>query len=181
MIKFNSQIARKLLGYYFINPQAKHYVNELARLLAVDLGNLSRKLTQLEKEGILAAENMGNQKYYFLNKKYPLLKEVKSIYEKNYGLKESLVKILQNLKGLRAAYIFGSYVMGKLDRESDIDILLIGSHSALEAKKSILPLQRRLGREFNIIDFTEAEFKKRKKQKDEFIQNIFKNKIIRII
>ncbi|MCX5657789.1 MAG: hypothetical protein NTZ48_06155, partial [Candidatus Omnitrophica bacterium] len=63
----------------------------------------------------------------------------------------------------------------------DIDILLIGSHSVLAAQEAILPLQRQLQREFNAVDLTEEEFAKRKKNKDEFIADIFANKIIKII
>jgi len=156
-------------------------VNELARVLGVDAGNLSRKLKELENEGIIVSEFSGNQRYYFLNQKYPFLQEMKKIYQAKYGLKEQLAKVLKKLPGLRQAYLFGSYAKGNFGRESDIDLLLIGQHSALQAKKMILPLQRELNREFNIVDFTEAEFIKRKKNKDEFIQDVFKNKIISII
>lgn len=181
MINFKSKITQKLLGYYFINPSKRHYVNELARVLSLDLGNLSRKLKELENEGILASEFLGKQKYYYLDKKYPLLREVKKMYEASYGLKERLAVKLKDIKGLKQAYIFGSFAKGNFSSESDIDLLLIGDHSSLAATKSILPLQKQLSREFNIIDMTEKEFKQKRAAKDSFLRNIFKNKIIQII
>lgn len=88
MFNFSSKIAVKILRYFFINPGKKNYINELARILEADPGNLSRKLAELEKEGILISEFSGEQRYYFINKKYPLLKEVKKAFELKHGLGE---------------------------------------------------------------------------------------------
>ncbi|PIU01988.1 hypothetical protein COT68_00300 [bacterium (Candidatus Torokbacteria) CG09_land_8_20_14_0_10_42_11] len=180
MFNLKSQITNKVLGYFFINPHKKHYINELANLLCVDPGNLFRKLKELEIEGVLLSEAAGNQKYFFLNKNYPLLKELRKVYEAKHGLAVIFQKKLKKLSGLKEAYIFGSYAKGDLSPQSDIDLLLIGEHSSLVAKKNILPLQKTLKREINIIDLTPAEFHKREKQKDEFLQNIFKKPIIKI-
>ena len=181
MLNFKSQITQKLLGYYFVNPHKKHYVNELARILNLDLGNLSRKLKQLENEGILISEFSGKQRYYFLNKKYPWLRETKKMFDASFGLKEILAKKLHELEGLKEAYIFGSYAKGNFGSQSDIDLLLIGSHSSMEATRKILPLQNQLGREFNAIDMSQKEYEKRKKESDPFLANILSGKIIKIV
>jgi len=81
---------------------------------------------------------------------------------------------------LEKAYIFGSYVKGNFQQESDIDILLIGDHSSLEAKRIILPLEKNIGREINIIDISIEELKLRQKKNDDFIKNIFSQKTIKI-
>ena len=88
---------------------------------------------------------------------------------------------LKNIKGLKEAYIFGSYARGNFGLESDIDLLLIGSHSSIEAKRSIIELQNQSQREFNVIDLMEKEYKEKIKNKDELLDNIFKNKKIKII
>lgn len=181
MLDFKSKIVVKILRFYFLNPEAKKYLSELGRILDIDVGNLDKKIKELEKEGFLASEFSGRQKYYFLNKKYPLLPEIQKIYELKYGLKEKLFDSLKDLKGLKEAYIFGSYAKGEFSAESDIDILLIGDHSSIEAKRLFFEIQKHLQKEFNIVDFTESEYKRRKKNKDEFIRNIFEGKIIKII
>ena len=180
MLGFRSKITIKVLNYYFLNPEKRHYVNELARILDVDPGNLFRKLKELEKEGILISETRGNQKYFSLNKKYPFLKELKKTFEAKYGFLNLIKEKLSKLKGLKEAFVFGSFAKNTLSPESDIDLLLIGEHSSLEAKKLILPLEKMIGREINIVDMTEKEFKKRKKRGDEFIKNIFSGKVIKI-
>src|SRR3989304_10527751 len=97
MFTLQSNTEIQVLEYFFINPEEKQYISELSRILKVDKGNLDRKLKELEKEGIIGYEKKGNQKYYFLNKQYPLLKEVKKIYEYKYGLEKNLNKILTKI------------------------------------------------------------------------------------
>ncbi|MDD3292651.1 MAG: nucleotidyltransferase domain-containing protein [Candidatus Pacebacteria bacterium] len=187
MTSFKSKITVKILGYFFLNEDRKHYINEFAQILDEDAGNLFRKLKELEKEGILSSEKIGQEKYFFLNKKYVLLKELKSMYENKYGLAEKIKERLLNLKGLESVYIFGSYAKNKsgkestFNSESDIDLLLIGSHNSLIAKKAILPLEKVMGRDINIIDFSSSDFEKKRKEKDDFIENIFKEGVIKII
>lgn len=181
MFNLKSKITIKILGYFFLNQESRKYLNELAKILEADAANLDKKMKELEKEGILLSEFSGRQKYYFLNKKYPFLAEVRKIYEAKYGLKEKLYSALKDLKGLKEAYIFGSYTKGNFEAESDVDLLLVGGHSSIEAKRLLFNLQKQTEREFNIVDLTEKEYLSRKKRKDEFIGNIFKGEIIKII
>jgi len=181
MFNFNSKITNKILRYFFINQHEKKYINELARITDIDPGNLSRKLQVLENEGILCSEFLGNQRYYYINKRYPLLKEVKNIFELKCGLADLIAEKLKKIKGIKEAYIFGSYVKGNFEPESDIDILIIGDHSVLEVDRQLIPLQEKINREINTIDISKSEFIKRKKNKDEFIKNILSKEHIKIL
>jgi predicted nucleotidyltransferase len=105
---------------------------------------------------------------------------LKKIYNAKYGVVELLKQKIKNLKGLKSSWIFGSYAKNSFQQESDIDLLFVGNHSSLEAKRLILPLGKDLGREISIVDMTEKEFESRKKKKDEFIKNIFSQKTIKI-
>jgi len=181
MFNFNSKIAVSVLRYFFINPSEKKYINELARSLGADPGNISRKLQELENEGVLISEFFGKQRYYSLNKKYPLLKEIKKAFELKHGLGDLVADSLKKIEGIKEAYIFGSYAKGEFEAESDIDVLIIGNHQVMEATKALLPIQEKIKREINVVDLTEKEFEKRKNDKDEFISNIFEGKTIKII
>jgi predicted nucleotidyltransferase len=181
MISFRSSITQKLLTYFFLNKTKEFYVNELARFLNADPKNLDKKLKELEKEGIFKNEFRGKQRYYSINHQFPLLNEYEQIFNKTIGLEYQLKNILQKTKGLEEAYIFGSYASNKLDVLSDIDLLIIGSHKSLDVEKAILPLQKTIGREINIIDITKEEFEEKKIKKDPFIKHIFSKQIIKII
>lgn len=97
MFNFKSKITEKLLGYFLMNPRAEHYVNELAKLLDADPGNLDRKLKELAREGVFVSKNIGNQKHYSLNQAYPLLNELKKIYNLKYGVEGKLTATLKNM------------------------------------------------------------------------------------
>lgn len=181
MINFKSNITQKLLDYFFVNKKSSNYVNELARILELDPGNLFRKLQELEKEGILISEMKGNQKYYSLNSKYPLLSEYKKLYDKKYGFLNDLKKYLKKIKGLKKAFIFGSFVKGNFSPDSDIDLCLVGDHDYESVSPIILSLEKRLGREMSVVDFGTKEFDKKNKNGDEFIKNILSSKIIELI
>ncbi len=181
MINFKSKITQAVLGYFFINPRAEMFLNEMARKFKVDRGNLARKLAELEREGMLLKNKKGNLSLYTVNREYSFLPELKKIFVKSFGLEYELKKRLKNIKGIKSAVIFGSYAKDELSAEGDIDLLLIGSHKALEAQGEIIKLQSKLDREINAIDMTESEFARRKQNKDEFIANIFAGKIIKII
>lgn len=180
MFNLKSQIAQKVLNYYFLNPEAKIFIRELSRVLKVDAANLQKKLRELEKEGILVGETDGNQKYYSLNEDYSLLEEVKKMFDVKYGLPEILRKKLRKLKGLEQAYLYGSYAKGQLGVESDIDLLFIGKHSSLDAARVISPLQEQFKREFNVVNMSLDEFEKKRKRKDEFVTNILEGEVIKL-
>lgn len=181
MLNLKSDIIIKVLGYYFINPKAKHYVRELAELLKVDPGNLSKKMSELKKEGLFLVEKEGKNVYYLLNKKFPLLSEYKNIYETKFGVAESLKQALKEIVGLKEAYIFGSYVKNNFEEGSDIDLLIIGDNDHAQISRHISPLEKRWHREINVVDFSPKEFSQKIKNKDSFLSNIFSDKTIKII
>jgi len=109
MISIESKITRKLLNFFFLHEKEDFYINQLVKQLKVDKRNLVKKLKQLEKEGLFMSEMRGNQKYYWLNKDYPLYQEYKKIIMKSVGLEKKLGDMLKRTVGVKEAYIFGSY------------------------------------------------------------------------
>ena len=180
MISLRSKVAIKLLDYYFLNPDAKAYINELARILELDPKNTESKLKEFEREGLFKSEFRGKERYFFLAKDNPVLEHYRQIFLKTYGIEKRLKDMISNIKGLKEAYIYGSYATNKMDSSSDIDILAIGSHSVLELQRVIVKLQKDTGREFNVTNLSLKEFAARKKDKAHFINSVFKTKIIRL-
>ncbi len=181
MFRLRSQITIKLLRYFFLNPEKKPYINQLAKELGVDPANLFRKLRELEKEGVLFSEKQGNQRHYGLNLEYPWLDNLKRHYQTRHGLADLLEARLKDLSGLQEVYLFGSGAKGELEGESDLDLILVGNHSSIAAKKAVFPLEKEIGREINLVNLSEKDFKKRKKQKDDFVGRVMSGKTTRIL
>ena len=180
MLSFKSQTIQKILSYYFINSHAKHYVNELARLLELDPKNTHKKLTELEEEGILKSEFQGNQRYFFLSSS-PLVKTYKQLLSQTFGLEMQLKKALSKVEGVKESYIYGSYAKGLMSAGSDIDLLVVGGQSAVVLQKAVNLIQKNSGRELNIVNMSEKEFESKKNGKNPFIVNVLKGKTIKII
>lgn len=178
MISLRSKIAKKLLIFLFFNDEKSYYINELVKILKLDKRNLIKKINELEVKGLLKTEYLGNLRFVKINKKYPLFKEYKAIIMKTIGLESKLKTLINKYNTIAMIIIFGSYASNEMDIESDIDVLIVGSHNIIDLQKEILKLQRELQREFNVINMSENEFKTKKKDKDPFITEILRNKYI---
>ncbi len=181
MIPLRSKVTKKVLNLFFLNEKERFYINELAGKIKEDPANVHKKLLELKKEGILSDEFSGKERYFFLNPKYPFLKEYKKIVLKGLGFERILKEKLKKIKGIESVYIFGSYAKNRLSLESDIDILIVGDFDTLKVQKVILEIQKLTGREINSIELTKKEFAKREKEKDELIADIFSQKYIKIL
>lgn len=180
MISLRSKITKAVLGYFFLHEQAEEYINELARKLSLDSGNLTRKLKELEAIGILMSSVRGKETYYSIHKEYPLLKEYKKIILKTIGFEAQLRQTLEKISGIKNAYIYGSYAQNQMNANSDIDVLVIGDHDTLELQKKIATLQKSMDRDINVTQISLKESQKKEKT-DSFYKGILKKPKIKII
>jgi predicted nucleotidyltransferase len=181
MIIPRSKVSKKILGYFILNPQRRHYINELAGILNLDPKNTYRALMELEKGGILVSEFIGKSRFFKLNKKYPLLSNYKKIFLSTAGIEYQLKNICQSLAGAKEAYIFGSYAKGDMDASSDVDVLVVGEHSSVELQRQLSKIQKETGREINAVSFSLKEFQDKKRKGDPFIKSILNTKHIKLL
>src|SRR5215831_9183845 len=129
MFDFRSRTRRRLLAYYFTNPTARHHLRDLAERLSTDPSNLSKELRRLERAGLFRSEVSGRQKYFQLNREYPLFDEVRRIVGKTIGAVETIRESLKKIEGIDEAYLYGSFARNQQDAASDIDVLVVGTPS----------------------------------------------------
>ena len=180
MISLRSKITQAVLDYFILHEGKADYVNEIARRLELDDGNLSRKLKELQQQGILKSENRGKELYYSLNSSFPLLKEYKKIIQKTFGLETTLKKKLKELDGIEEAFLFGSYAQDAMDLSSDIDLIVVGNHSTLKLGRIIAEIQKKVQREINVIAFGTNEYESKKKS-DPFLKSVLRKKRIQLL
>ncbi|MBI2118925.1 MAG: nucleotidyltransferase domain-containing protein [Elusimicrobia bacterium] len=181
MISLKSVITRKILNYFFLNPQEDLYVNEIERKLHLDKRNLIKKIRELESQGFLNHEARGNLKLYSINQNHPLYAEYRKIVLSTVGFEDQLKTILKTRKDIQEAYLYGSYPQNAMDSSSDIDLLIVSKGSAISLQKSLSPLQKEIQREINVINMDEQEFKRRIQKKDSFLSQVLKQKHIKLI
>ena len=93
----------------------------------------------------------------------------------------TLASAIKSIKGISEAYIFGSFAKNTMDEASDIDLLVLGSHSPREIAKSLKVIEKHMGRIINVVNISKNELNRRKKDKDPFVMNIFSEKHIKIV
>lgn len=79
MMKLLPKNKTKLLKFFFSHPEQQFYMQEIGRCMGKKPGVFQRTLYDLEKQGILKSEYKANARYFTVNRKYPLYKELKTI------------------------------------------------------------------------------------------------------
>ncbi len=181
MISLKSKITKKLLETFFLNEKDSFYANEVARKIGEDPSNVYKKLIELKSEGLLLDEFRGKERYFFINKKYPFIREYKRIVLKGVGFEKIIKEYFESIDGVESVYIFGSYASGKFSEESDIDVLVVGDFDFNQSQKALLEIQKRAGREVNAVELSKDDFSKRVKDKDPLLEDIFSRKNIKLI
>jgi len=174
---FKSRIRSDLLQIFFSNPEDSFYGRELARKIGTSAGNTRKMLMRLKDEGLLGTTEMGNLKFYSVNRAYPLFFEFKKIIDKTVGIEHQLRMGFRSLKGLKFAFLFGSYVKGDFMADSDIDVFVIGDVDENELMKKIKKVEEIVGREVNFHVADEREFVEKLKGKF-FYKDIVRNYIL---
>jgi predicted nucleotidyltransferase len=181
MLDLRSQTRRRLLAYYFTNLDARLHVRDLAGRLQLDPSNLSKELRRLEREGLFCSEVSGRQKYFRLNRRYPLFREVRSIVAKTIGAVPRITAALRGIPGIEEACLYGSFASGRQDAASDIDLLVVGAPHGEKLADAVRQVERFLGREINYTVLSRREFVSHRARKDAFLESIRQNKRVELI
>jgi predicted nucleotidyltransferase len=181
MLDLRSKARQRLLTYFFTNPTARHHLRDLAERLGIDAANLSKELRRLEQDGLFESEVSGRQKYFHLNRAYPLFQEVRGIVTKTVGAGHLIAQSLKRIDGIDEAYLYGSFARNQQDAASDVDVLVIGTPSDRALAEAARRLERQLGREINCTVLTRKEFEARRARKDAFLEGVWHNKRVSLV
>lgn len=177
-VLLNTKLRKNLFSYTFTHHDEDFYVRELSVLIAADPGNLSRELRKLEQEGLYKTFKRGREKFYSLNKDYPLYNELKNIIFKTEGVEGSIKELVSKYKGIETAFIYGSYAKDKDKKASDVDLAVVGEFAQGKFMQDIRGLESKLNREINFTVYSPGEFDKEKKKEGSFLNIVLKGKII---
>jgi len=176
-----SETRVKILALFFLNPDRKFYVREIARRTGENINSVRRELQKLESIDLLRNEREGNLKYYAANKKMPIYEELKRIFLKTEGLGEIMKENLSKLGGVKFAFVYGSFAKGEERLKSDIDIMIVGEVDEKKLIPLIRKLEVQLSREINYTLLTTVEFELRMRKGDPFITDVLRERKIMLV
>ena len=109
---------QRMLGILYGQPDRCFYANEAIKLADSGSGAVQRELAALTASGLVAMEQVGNQKHYQANRSAPIFSELRAILQKTVGLAAPLREALQAMADhVTAAFVYGS-VAKKTDMAS---------------------------------------------------------------
>ena len=162
------------------NYLAKYTATELSKITNLPQQTISRSINTLCKNKILSYEIQGKNKLFFFNPNkqstnmiFNILETEKSL---NFILKLKKISIIINelLKCSEAIIIFGSYSSETHNKDSDIDIIILGKHN----KKEIIKIKEKQIIKINEHYFTFSEFEKILNKKNTLAIEIYKNHLL---
>jgi len=173
-----SKTKRKMLKLFVLHPEKSFYVRQIEKLIQEPVTAVRRELSYLEKAGFLKSWKEGNLKYFEVNKSFPFHAELKKVIYSTIGLRDYLEEKLHDFNSIDLAFIYGSVARDEEGKQSDIDLLVVGSVDQGNLHKTISGFEEELGREINYTLMTKQEFDGRTQRNDPFLKRILKEKKI---
>jgi predicted nucleotidyltransferase len=142
----------------FSEPEHAFGARELAARAGIDPGNASRWLRRWSACGLIERlYERGIPRYRASTD--PQLVFLQRFLQQGSQWVEALRSQLRELDDrVDAAAVFGSAASGKLQGDSDIDLLLLTSMSRLEAQTAFKAIGRRIGRAVNVLAYRPAQW-----------------------
>jgi len=164
----------RVFRWLFGQPERSYHLSELRRLTGLGSASLQRELNKLAEAGLVRSERVGNLRRFQANAESPVYEELVGLTRKTLGvepmLREALVPLAPKLE---TAFIYGSVAKGTDTAKSDIDVMLVAKNLLLSKVLELLvPLEAQLGRKINPTCLTPAEFKRRRAERDSFVNRV---------
>lgn len=173
---------RSILSVLYGHVDETFYVRQLVRVAGGGTGAVQRELKTLAEAGLIRRTGKGRQVYYQANRQCAVFPELKSLIMKTAGMGDALkMAILPLAERIRTAFIYGSVARGHENRESDVDLFVIGDVTSAEVAEILSPVQLTLNREINPTIYPVEEFRAKQAAGHHFIKSVLEgNKVFLI-
>ena len=159
-------------------PEKWWYLSELAEFLHTRPSSLQRELSSLEQSGILQQRKDGRRTYFRAEMRSPIFRELRSIFEKTAGLIPTLTGALRPFESkIVCAFVYGSIARREEHAASDVDLMVIGNVGLGDLAPSLRKVEKRVGREVNVTNYSADEFRKKVAQGDHFLTTVLKGRL----
>lgn len=163
---------RAVLGIFLLDPSVRIHQREIARQASANLRSVQVALDRLERAGVLRAERSGNRLYYSAieSEQFNSLREALS---PEIGLVAAMRDALGRFgDAIEAAFIFGSVARGDDRIGSDVDLLVVGDVPDRDLFPAIGEVERRLGREVNVLKYRREQFERLRANDSHFVRSV---------
>jgi len=170
-------IKKLIKRYFYLHPTAKLRVRGIEREAKVPLPSVIRYVKDLESEGILKKNILGDVVFYSANRSSPNFLRKKASFNLNElfesGLVDSLIENFSN----PIVICFGSYAKGEDIESSDIDIYL-----ETQSKKGIdlSTYEKKLSRKIHVFKHRSIRRIKNKELMNNVVNGVILNGFLEV-
>ena len=169
----------EILSIFFTHPEKDYNLTEIGEIIKKKPGVFKKTMDSLEKWGILISRKRGNQRLYKIYENFRFISEMKSMVEKTFGAEGLIRDLVNSIKGIKTAFIYGSYAKDALRPDSDIDLLIVGNPNIEdELLGKITILEKKIDREINYTFHSLKDYKENIKKKNPFLEEVLNDKYI---
>lgn len=137
---------------------AELHTNEIIRRTGANSRSVQTALEKNERSGLLTSRRVGNLRLWRMDPSNPVYPSVRELFARTRGVPAQLADALRPMRGVKLAFLFGSYVTAMDNPTSDIDLFVVGDLDWAEVGAAARKAGRQVGREVNPIVWSEAEF-----------------------
>ncbi len=149
--------ARDVLALLIDTPGQELHTREIARRVSADPHPVHRALAHLLAAGVIQSRPLGNLRLWSVREDSPLVPPMRDLIRQTSGVAARLRTALGPMKGLQFAFLFGSYAAGRDERDSDIDLFLVGAVDWRRLSLIATQLAADLGRDIEPVVWTLEE------------------------
>ena len=156
---FRSELQLRMLGLLLSSGQDAWTAPQLAQTLAANPVAIHRELHRALASGLLVREAIGKTYVYRAATDSPLYEPLRLLLDRTVGVEAELKRALEDVPGLEAAFIHGSFAeKTNLRPTSDVDLLVLGNVDSHALRRRVREIEGRVGREIDVMAYTPEEF-----------------------
>jgi len=167
-----SRKAFEIIEFFIENQDKEIYQSEISRKLRISRNTAFKWLGLLTKNNFLNERTSGKMKFFWLNKDNVVVKQTKVLI--NVAKLSDVLRFVE--EGLEI-YLYGSAAKGEEDKESDVDLLIIGRIEREKLVKIVEDARHAMRREIRPLVLTPLEYAKLSRRDKVLHENIEKSKV----
>ena len=160
---FRSDAQGKILAAILLAGAPEQPLTNVARDAAVPLTTVLREVDRLEKAGVVRTRKLGQARLVSADEAYPLAAPLAQIVAATYGPLPAVEDAFADLEGVEHLIVFGSWaarLAGEPGRfPADVDVLVVGEVSRVDAVERAIDAGQRVGREVNVTVVSPSRWK----------------------
>jgi len=150
---FGGRLKARLLQTLVLNPSVAYHLRGLAAAAGVESGNASKTLRALIAAQFVKAVPDARGMRYQANQASAVFEPLHELFLRAGQFMADLKSVAEQLPADQVL-VFGSVAKGTERPDSDVDVLVVGTLSGIEAQAAFKPVGRKHRRQINAVTIT---------------------------